>query len=211
MAPLAMPDAASCRRELTEASANGHPFRVVIVSTQLPDAEGFQLVEAIPQVIQPQPCIIMLAGEGRRGDGARCRELGVAAYLPMPIQASDLLNAILLSVSPIAEKEHEQQLITRHSLREQRRQLRILLAEDNIVNQTLALRLLEKLGHQVEVANNGAEAVELHSRGHFDIILMDVQMPVMGGFDATAKIREREAAGMPRHPHHCHDSPRHER
>ena len=200
MAPLAMPDAASSRRELTEASTRGHPFRVVIVSTQLPDAEGFELVQEIPQITQPQPCIIMLAGEGRRGDGARCRELGVSAYLPMPVQASDLLNAILLSVEPAHVAEHERALITRHSLREQRRQLRILLAEDNIVNQTLALRLLQKLGHKVEIANNGAEAVELHAQGHFDIILMDVQMPVLGGFEATARIREREAAGMPRTP-----------
>ncbi|WP_079433332.1 response regulator [Zoogloea sp. LCSB751] len=200
MAPLAMPDAASSRRELADACANDKPFRVVIVSTQLPDAEGFQLVEEIPRVTRPQPCIVMLAGEGRRGDGARCRELGVSAYLPMPVQASDLLNAILLSVEPIHAAEHERALITRHTLREQRRQLRILLAEDNIVNQTLALRLLEKLGHQVEVANNGAEAVELHAHGHFDIILMDVQMPVLGGFEATARIREREAAGMPRTP-----------
>jgi PAS domain S-box-containing protein len=200
MAPLAMPDAASSRRELVKACADGRPFRVVIVSTQLPDAEGFELVRDIPRVTQPQPCIIMLAGEGRRGDGARCRELGVSAYLPMPAQASDLLNAILLSIEPTDAKEHDRNLITRHSLREQRRQLRILLAEDNIVNQTLALRLLEKLGHQVEVANNGAEAVELHAQGHFDIILMDVQMPILGGFEATARIRERETAGMSRTP-----------
>jgi CheY-like chemotaxis protein len=91
-------------------------------------------------------------------------------------------------------------LITRHRLREQRRQLRVLLAEDNPVNRTLALRLLGKLGHQVEVANNGEEALGLHARGKFDIILMDVQMPVMGGFEATARIREREAAGCPHTP-----------
>ncbi|MBS0345209.1 MAG: response regulator [Proteobacteria bacterium] len=198
MSPLALPDAASSRRQLADACAEGRPFRAIIVSTQLPDAQGFELVQDIPLLTRPLPCVIMLAGEGRRGDGARCRELGVSAYLPMPVQASDLLNAILLSVEPVEAAERS--LITRHSLREQRRQLRILLAEDNIVNQTLALRLLEKLGHQVELANNGAEAVELHAHGHFDIILMDVQMPVMGGFEATARIRERESAGMPRTP-----------
>jgi PAS domain S-box-containing protein len=201
MAPRAAPDATTSRRELVEATASGMPYRVVIVGTQLPDAEGFQLVEAIPQLAHPTPCIIMLAGEGRRGDGARCRELGVAAYLPMPIQASDLLNAILLTVDPVEDDSNsDRQLITRHSLREQRRQLRILLAEDNVVNQTLALRLLGKLGHQVDVANNGQEALDLHDRNRYDIILMDVQMPVMGGFDATARIRERETAGAHRTP-----------
>ncbi len=201
MAPFATPDATTSRRELAQATSNGWPYRVVIVGTQLPDSEGFQLVEAIPQITNPTPCIIMLAGEGRRGDGARCRELGVAAYLPMPIQASDLLNAILLSVIPIEDDNtSDRQLITRHSLREQRRQMRILLAEDNVVNQTLALRLLGKLGHQVDVANNGQEALDLHERNRYDIILMDVQMPIMGGFDATARIREREAAGVPHTP-----------
>jgi two-component system, sensor histidine kinase and response regulator len=200
MAPYAAPDATTSRRELAQASTDGMPYRVVIVGTQLPDSEGFQLVEAIPQLAHPTPCIIMLAGEGRRGDGARCRELGVAAYLPMPIQASDLLNAILLSVDPLEDDGSDRQLITRHSLREQRRQLRILLAEDNVVNQTLALRLLGKLGHQVDVANNGQEALDLHDHNRYDIILMDVQMPIMGGFDATAKIREREAAGAHRTP-----------
>ena len=196
MAPTCAPDASACLRELTQAASNGLPYRVVILGTQLPDAQGFSLAETIPQTGIPQPCVIMLAGEGRRGDGARCRELGIAAYLPMPVEASDLLNAILLSVDPIDERP----LITRHTLREQRRQLRILLAEDNVVNQTLAMRLLAKLGHHVEVANNGEEALALHAAGRFDAILMDVQMPVMGGFEATAEIRGREAAGMPHTP-----------
>ena len=196
MAPTCAPDANTCLRELTQAASNGLPYRVVVLGTQLPDAEGFSLAETITRAGIPQPCVIMLAGEGRRGDGARCRELGVAAYLPMPVEASDLLNAILLSVDPIDERP----LITRHTLREQRRQLRILLAEDNVVNQTLAMRLLAKLGHHVEVANNGQEALTLHATNRFDAILMDVQMPVMGGFEATAVIREREAAGMPHTP-----------
>ncbi|WP_398309725.1 response regulator [Zoogloea sp.] len=196
MAPTCAPDANTCLRELTQASSSGLPYRVVVIGTQLPDAEGFSLAETITRTAVPQPCVIMLAGEGRRGDGARCRELGVAAYLPMPVEASDLLNAILLSVDPIDERP----LITRHTLREQRRQLRILLAEDNVVNQTLAMRLLAKLGHHVEVANNGQEALTLHAANRFDAILMDVQMPVMGGFEATAMIREREATGIPRTP-----------
>ena len=196
MAPTYAPDANTCLRELTQAASNNLPYRVVVLGTQLPDSEGFSLADTITSSNLPQPCVIMLAVEGRRGDGARCRELGIAAYLPMPVEASDLLNAILLSVDPIDERP----LITRHSLREQRRQLHVLLAEDNVVNQTLAIRLLTKLGHRVEVANNGQEALDLHAATHFDAILMDVQMPVMGGFEATAVIRQRESAGMERTP-----------
>ncbi len=154
MTPVAVSDAGAALREQAHGKACGKPYRVVLISTQLPDIEGFELAAAMLQGVTPPPCVIMLAGEGRRGDGARCRELGVAAYLPMPIIASELLNAILLSVDLL---DDHSPLITRHSLREQKRQLRILLAEDNVVNQTLALRLLGKLGHQVDVANNGQE------------------------------------------------------
>ena len=201
MAPVTVSDAAAALREQIRGSADGQPYRVVLISTQLPDIEGFDLAEAMRSADPPPQCVIMLAGEGRRGDGARCRELGIAAYLPMPVIASDLLNAILLSVDPIDDKSGDRSaLITRHSLREQKRQLRILLAEDNVVNQTLALRLLGKLGHQADVASNGEEALALHARNRYDLVLMDVQMPVMGGFEATARIREREAAGAARTP-----------
>ena len=203
MKPVTVSDAGSALREKSRASAEGRPFKVVVISTQLPDIEGFDLAEAILSVATPPPCIVMLAGEGRRGDGARCREMGISAYLPMPIMASDLLNAILLSVVPIEDAgtaSDRSPLITRHSLREQKRQLRILLAEDNVVNQTLALRLLGKLGHQADVAGNGQEALDLHARNRYDLVLMDVQMPILGGFEATARIREREAGGVPRTP-----------
>ncbi|WP_153162454.1 response regulator [Zoogloea sp. 1C4] len=206
MKPVTVSDASGALREQARATAENKPFKVVLISTQLPDIEGFDLAEAILSAAAPPPCIVMLAGEGRRGDGARCREMGISAYLPMPIMASDLLNAILLSVEPIddntgnSSSADRSPLITRHSLREQKRQLRILLAEDNVVNQTLALRLLGKLGHQADVANNGKEALELHARNRYDLVLMDVQMPIMGGFDATAQIRQREAAGATHTP-----------
>ena len=201
MAPVTVADASGALREQARGGADGKPYRVILISTQLPDIEGFDLAEAILSAAGPAPCVVMLAGEGRRGDGARCREMGISAYLPMPTPPSDLLNAILLSVDPVDDTGNERSpLITRHSLREQKRQLRILLAEDNAVNQTLALRLLAKLGHQADVAGNGQEALDLHARNRYDLVLMDVQMPVMGGFDATRKIREREAAGSPRTP-----------
>ena len=200
MSPLMVSDASAAHRELLAAAKRGSPYRVALLGRDLPDMDGFDLASAL-SATSPRPLsVILLAERGRRGDGARCREMGIAAYLPMPIQASDLLNAILLSCDVGGEADGDRPLITRHSLREQKRVLNILLAEDNPINQTLALRLLAKLGHQVTVANNGAEALELHARQRFDIILMDVQMPVMGGFETTAEIRRREAAGTPHTP-----------
>jgi two-component system, sensor histidine kinase and response regulator len=141
-----------------------------------------------------------------RGDAARCRALGIGAYLPKPVRRADLLEAMKLVLAMAARKTsaavgaaeapHEERapLVTVHALRERRTQLRILVAEDNSVNQVLARRLLEKRGHSVELAENGKVAVDALERGTFDLILMDVQMPVLGGLEAAACIREREKA-----------------
>lgn len=156
--------------------------------------DGFALVEQIQQ--DPRlaaSSIIMLTSAGQRGDAARCRELGVTAYLTKPIGQAELLDAILKIVGAHVHKtDQPPPLVTRHSLREGRRILRILLAEDNLVNQTVAARLLEKQGHAIEVANNGREALARLSAGSFDLVLMDVQMPEVDGFEATAAIRETE-------------------
>jgi CheY-like chemotaxis protein len=109
-----------------------------------------------------------------------------------PISQSDLLDAIMTALGEPLQQSAP--LITRHSLRETRRKLKLLLAEDNAVNQTLAIRLLEKLGHTVTVANNGIEAVQQWQNGSFDAILMDVDMPIMNGYEATQRIREHEQA-----------------
>jgi len=157
--------------------------------------DGFTLIERIKQ--EPNLAsvtIMMLTSAGERGDAARCRALGVTAYLTKPIRQSELLDAILTSLGS-APAERSGQLVTVHSMREHRRPLHILLAEDNLVNQTLATRLLEKRGHSVVLAVNGREAVETWKRERFDLILMDVQMPEMGGFEATAAIRHAELGG----------------
>ena len=123
--------------------------------------------------------------------------MGVAAYLTKPIRQSDLLDAIVTVLGEAPARAKRSQLVTRHSLRESRRHLNVLLAEDNAVNRTLALRLLEKQGHTVMVANNGREVVatfENSNPNSFDLILMDVQMPEMDGIEATAAIREMERA-----------------
>jgi CheY-like chemotaxis protein len=174
----------------------GTPFALVIADVQMPEADGFSLAEAIKR----EPAIagaalVMLSSAGQPGDAARCRELGVAAYLTKPIKRSELRDAIVsaLEVKPV--EGHGPQLVTRHSLREARVPGRILLVEDNRVNQLVARRMLERRGHTVVVANNGREAIEIldaAAPAGFDCALMDVQMPEMNGFECTALIRERE-------------------
>jgi CheY-like chemotaxis protein len=148
--------------------------------------------------------IMMLTSAGQRGDAARCRELGIAAYLVKPIVQSQLLDAILNVLGTKAQvarspgfgvrgsEAHQAPLVTRHSLREGHRSLRVLLAEDNVVNQVLASRLLEKYGHTVVVASNGRKALEALENQKFDFVVMDVSMPEMDGFEAAAAIRARE-------------------
>ena len=157
----------------------------------MPGMDGFELAEQIFQY-PGYACatVMMLTSEGRRGHAARCRELGIAGYLMKPISQSALQDAIMTALGePVRELTSP---ITRYSLRESGRKLNLLLAEDNAVNQTLAIRLLEELGHQVTLAVNGLEAVQLWQKGQFNAILMDVDMPVMNGYEATRRIRGHE-------------------
>jgi CheY-like chemotaxis protein len=160
--------------------------------------DGFALVEQIRQ--RPDlatATIMMLTSAGHRGDAARCQELGVSAYLLKPIRQSELREAV---ARVLGAREHDGAipLITRFSLqdaREPEAYLSVLLAEDNLVNQRLVVRLLEKRGHRVVVAGTGLEALQALEKGSFDFVLMDVQMPEMDGIEATAVIREREKGG----------------
>ena len=179
---------------LGQAEASGRSFALLLIDAHMPEMDGFELVEQIqkrPDISRAR--IIMLTSAGQRGDAARCRELGVAAYLTKPVAQSQLLDA-LLEVLGAKALAGEPALITRHSLREGHRKLRILLAEDNAVNQRLAVRLLEKRDHAVTVVNDGREALAALEKQNFDVVLMDVQMPQLDGFEATALIREREKA-----------------
>jgi len=174
----------------------GASFPLVLTDMQMPDMDGFALAEQIKKSpALAGATIMMLTSAGQRGDAARCRELGIAAYLTKPIRQSDLLEAILTALGKRSHEAGQPALVTRHSLREARRTYRILLAEDNPVNQALATRLLEKRGHSVVVANNGREALAALEKTDFqgfDLVLMDIQMPDMDGFEATAAIREKE-------------------
>jgi len=134
---------------------------------------------------------------GRRGDAARCKELGISAYLLKPIKQSELLDACMsvLGHGSLDDRLGKTRLVTRHTVREKQRRrgdLKILVAEDNPVNQKIVIRILEKQGYSVAVAGNGQEALELMEKHAFDVVLMDVQMPVVDGFKATHMIRERE-------------------
>ncbi len=180
---------------LQKASAGGAPFALLVVDCHMPDMDGFMLVEQVRKLPELQDLVtVMLTSGGQRGDGQRCKELGIAAYLIKPVLQSDLLEALLRVMGPRTGHSEPMQLITRHTLREARTPLRVLLAEDNAVNQRVASRLLEKEGHNVTVAGDGVEALEALRKQQFDLILMDVQMPVMDGVETTAAIRKLEQA-----------------
>jgi len=180
---------------LEQAAEAGRPYPLLLIDTNMPEMDGFALIEQIRQDPRlARATIMMLTSAGQRGDAARCRELGVAAYLTKPISQSELLSAVLQVLETKPLEVASSSLVTRHSLREGRKALRILLAEDNLVNQRLAVRLLEKHGYAVEVAGNGREALDKLARGSFDLVLMDIQMPEMDGLEATAAIREIERA-----------------
>jgi CheY-like chemotaxis protein len=192
--PTLAEEARSALRLLQQAAEAGTPYALVLVDSIMPEVDGFALVQQIRE--DPRlatATLMMLTSGGRHGDAARCRELGVAAYLTKPIGQAELLNAILQVMGRIpGTAEPSATLVTRHSVREHTKGLRILLAEDNLVNRTLAVRLLEKHGHAVEVALDGREALTKYQAGRFELVLMDVQMPEMDGFEATAAIREME-------------------
>jgi len=147
-----------------------------------------------------KPAILMLSSSTAPGDAGRSRELGVAALLTKPIRRKDLLEALLQVISGALVQRVTGRLPDSLSASGAERKLRILLAEDNAVNQTVAMRMLQKHRHEVVVAGNGKEVLELlrDPKRHFDLILMDIQMPEMDGFAATAAIRDSEK-GTGRH------------
>jgi signal transduction histidine kinase/CheY-like chemotaxis protein len=178
---------------LRTAQARGEPFRVILTDSHMPGMDGFEFAATV----QHDPTlagsdILMLTSAGQPGEGARCRELGIAAYLLKPVLKDDLLAALLVALGKHAGAATTTQLVTRHSLHESSRRLHILVAEDNPVNEAVIVRVLEKMGHSPTMAHNGREALALATNGKFDLVFMDVQMPEMDGLAATAAIRESE-------------------
>jgi len=168
-------------------------FALVILDGHMPEMDGFMTAEAIrgrPEHAATR--IVMLTSAGIRGDGERCARLGIQGYLHKPAKSSELLTVICRILGPAPEPSSSAPVVTRHSVREIHKSLKILVAEDNKINQKIALRMLEKLGHSVALAGTGREAVDMLDQGMYDVVLMDLQMPEMGGIDATVLIRERE-------------------
>ena len=178
---------------LEVAKSTGDLFPLILLDCQMPEIDGFALADQIQQ--DPDlgaVATVMLTSAGRLGDAARCRELGILAYLVKPFHRGELLEAIcqiLIKKTPAA---NDTPLVTRYTLREDEHRARVLLAEDNPVNQTLVVRVLEKRGYTVKVTSDGRGALEALENGQFDVVLMDVQMPGMDGFEATAAIRAKE-------------------
>ena len=202
LVPEAVPGGAEALVRLREAHGRGRPFQLVVVDAMMPELDGFALARRIRELPELGPLpILMLSSMGVRGDGGRGHEIGVDAYLTKPAKASELLNTILSLTSPehAATRTAAAPPVPRHAQGEDARSLSVLVAEDNPVNQALVVRMLARLGHEATVVPNGRAALEALQDGrHFDAVLMDVQMPVMGGYEATAAIRASER-GAGRH------------
>ncbi len=180
---------------LRAAATSGGPFDLAVLDFKMPDMDGLALARAIKAEDQLRAVkLVLLTSFGQKGHGAEAAAAGISGYLTKPVDEADLHDCLaeILVGAPARPV-----LVTRHSLRESRPPLtaRVLVAEDNEVNQKVAVRILEKLGYRVDVADNGREAVEAVARTRYEAVLMDGQMPEMDGFEATAKIREREGNG----------------
>ena len=193
MEPFAVEGAAEARDAIERARVRGTPFPLMISDVHMPDTDGFSLAAQVRQNPDwANLSIILLASATQSGDAARCRELGVQAYLTKPARRAELHAAIHSALGGRSSPDGPRSPVARPSVREDRRGLRVLVAEDNAVNQQVARRFLERQGHAVTLAANGLEAVSALEEREFDLVLMDVQMPEMDGFEATARIRAKE-------------------
>ena len=193
MKPTLAEDGKTALLELEKAHSEGRLFSLIILDAHMPEMDGFTLAQKIREDRRfSDSIIIMISSAGLRGDATLSRKLGISTYLTKPIKQSLLLDAIMLTLGTGTVKKDTPSLITRHTLRKAHRRFNILLAEDNVINQKMAVRILEKHGHKVKIASDGAEAISALEGKAFDLILMDVQMPNMDGFKATGIIREKE-------------------
>ncbi|HUT94750.1 MAG TPA: response regulator [Thermoguttaceae bacterium] len=192
MLPTAVAGVREALGQLRQARSSGEPFPLVISDVHMPELDGFALVNEIREDPTIGSTVIMMLTSGNRpGDIAQCEEMGVAAYLLKPVKQSELFDAVMMALG-ITTVEDEAAVVPDRELPTRDRPLRILLAEDSLVNQKLAIGLLKRRGHAVVVANNGKEALATLELEKFDLIIMDVQMPEMDGLEATAAIRARE-------------------
>jgi len=180
---------------LRVAAERGDPFKLVLTDCHMPEIDGFELTRRIKSSPHlAEAVVMMLSSEAQAHDARRCRELGISLHVTKPVRRAELKAAILKAITrwtPDATVHQSEATVQRNGSA-----MDILLAEDNVVNQRVALRILEREGHRVVVANSGIEALKAMEKRDFDVVLMDVQMPDMDGFEATAKIRERECGRL---------------
>jgi PAS domain S-box-containing protein len=193
MIPTAVESAAAAMQALRDAHASGAQLPLVLADADLPDIDGIGLIEMIRQdPLLSSVRMVMLTSGGERDDAAYCQKLGVVAYLSKPFDQVELRDVLLHVLARDPANPENRALKTSGALQEPKLSLSFLVAEDNAVNQRLIARLLQKRGHSVVLAQNGREALEALEKQPFDIVLMDVQMPEMDGFEATQLIREKE-------------------
>jgi CheY-like chemotaxis protein/anti-sigma regulatory factor (Ser/Thr protein kinase) len=192
MRPCAVDSGPAALAALADASRQSRPFALVLLDANMPEMDGFAVAEQMAK--HPElggATIMMLTSSGEFGDSSRCRALGIRAYLTKPIQHDDLFDALCRALQTQLLPRTVDTLVDR---KEAVVPARVLLAEDNIVNQAVAVGLLARRGHTVDVVTNGLEALAALASKAYDVVLMDVQMPEMGGIEATRRIREREAS-----------------
>ncbi len=203
MEPIVTEGGQEALRALDQARNAGKPVGVIISDVNMPGMDGFELAATVnASPLHSGTKLILLTSASRSGDSQRCRELGVASHLMKPVKQSALLDAIAAAVGVAVVNDRQSKSSPKEALAATAdlKPLKIILAEDNPVNQKFAVRVLEKNGHTVEVASNGREAIEAWQKGSCDVILMDVQMPEMDGFEATARIREQQSGSDRRTP-----------
>jgi CheY-like chemotaxis protein len=208
MRPTVVDSGQAALETLQQAARDGAAFPLVLLDAHMPRMDGFTVAERIRQSPVPlKATIMMLSSDGHPRDAARCRELGITSYLTKPIKQSDLLNAIVTVLHTSSTSAPDSVPVRPPTLARSPRPLRILLVEDHPINQYLAVRMLEKYGHTVTVATNGREALAVLAKEPFALVLMDVQMPEMDGFETTREIRRRESqlpvasSQLPAKPH----------
>jgi PAS domain S-box-containing protein len=197
--PVSASSANEALAVMRQASAAGRPYDAALLDHLMPDCDGAELGRIIIRDESIKSTrLILLTSSGQRGDGQVFADIGFAGYLLKPVTQRDLRECLIFALANTARSWHlqSQPMITRHALRAQRVRSgnRILLAEDNLVNQKVAVRLLEKLDYRVDVVADGRSAVIAWQTGNFDLILMDCQMPELDGYAATREIRELEEA-----------------
>ena len=193
--PAEATSAAEAHRLLREAAEAGDPFDAAVLDMQMPDVDGLTLGRAIkadPAVAKT--ALVMMTSLGQRGDAKNVHSVGFAAYLTKPVRQQHLHDCLALALGRQGDPDSARAtLITRHTIAEaksRRARVRILLAEDNPVNQRVALAMLRKIGYQAEAVQSGREVLSALAAARYDLVLMDCQMPDMDGYEATREIRK---------------------